>query len=403
MSVSAFDPTRGQTIKGSLPKTPALDMAFVAHWRKKCLAPLSNAVIDTQVLPTAGTTVVAIANANEVQSIALGGATGGSYNLAFGGQVTAGTNQVTNVDVGDSTGGTFTLTIYGQTTTALAWNITKANLQIALRLLTNTGSDVTVTGTDGGQGGTPFILTFTGAHGAVPVTVTGSGASLTGNAHTLTIATATPGVGILYTATAATIQADLVALTSIGTGNVTVTGSVGGPFTVTFTGSLAAQGQALLTSVDGTTGGTGVVLSRTTNGMTGVLDVARNLSVVANVSGVTGNVVVTGVNLNNDAITETLALNGLTSVVGNKAFKAVTSITFPTRTHASDTVSVGIGSKLGLHHKQTNDTVFRTHLNDVIEGTAPTVAFSSTALESNTVLLNSALVAGQFVDFNYLA
>lgn len=401
MSLFAVNPNLGQKILGTGRKTPPLKLAFVARWLKSPIAPVANNVIDTQLLPASGTTVVST-GVNEVQSIALGAATGGSYSLALGGQVTAGTSQVTNVDVGTSTGGTFTLTILGQTTSALAFNITKANLQTALQALSSVGSgNVLVTGTDGGQSGTPFILTFAGALANVPITVTGNSASLTGGTHTLTIASATPGVGIAFNATAATIQSALQALSTIGTGNVTVTGSVGGPFTVTFTGTLAKQGVALLTVVDGTTGGTGVVLTRTTNGTASALDVARNLTCVANVSGVTGNVVVAGTNLNGDAITETLALNGTTTVTGNKAFATVTQITFPTRTHSNDTVSVGVGSKLGLHHKQTNDTVFRTHYNNVIEGTAPTVAFSATALESNTVTLNSSLT-GSPVDFYYL-
>ena len=45
----------------------------------------------------------------------------------------------------------------------------------------------------------------------------------------------------------------------------------------------------------------------------------RALSVVGNVSGITGNVVVTGTNYAKEVITETFALNGSTTVHGTKA------------------------------------------------------------------------------------
>lgn len=78
----------------------------------------------------------------------------------------------------------------------------------------------------------------------------------TGGTFTLTFGGNTT-VGIAPNASAATVQADLVALASIGTGNVTVTGSAGGPWLVDFTGTLgyAAQTQ-MTTNFSGLTGGT---------------------------------------------------------------------------------------------------------------------------------------------------
>jgi hypothetical protein len=61
--------------------------------------------------------------------------------------------------------------------------------------------------------------------------------------------------------------------------------------------------------------------------------VPRALSIVGNVSGITGNVVITGLNYRHEAITETLALNGTGTVHGSKAFLRITSITLPARTH----------------------------------------------------------------------
>lgn len=120
--------------------------------------------------------------------------------------------------------------------------------------------------------------------------------------------------------------------------------------------------------------------------------VPRNLRVKGNAADNAGDVVITGTNYADEEISETFALNGTDAVEGNKAFKTITQITLPAETHAgTDTVSVGVGNKLGLPYKRPHNTVLKAYRNNVLEGTAPTVAFSSTAIESNTVLLNSAL------------
>ena len=61
--------------------------------------------------------------------------------------------------------------------------------------------------------------------------------------------------------------------------------------------------------------------------------VPRALSVVGNVSGVVGNVVITGNNFAGEEIEETLALNQTTTRHGNKAFKEITSIELPEQVH----------------------------------------------------------------------
>lgn len=63
-------------------------------------------------------------------------------------------------------------------------------------------------------------------------------------------------------------------------------------------------------------------------------DVPRTVTVKGNVSGITGNVVITGTNINNVVITDTIALNGTAEVEGVKAFKTVTNIALPARSHA---------------------------------------------------------------------
>lgn len=85
-------------------------------------------------------------------------------------------------------------------------------------------------------------------------TVTEGGSGLT--SFTLTYAGQTTG-SIVAAATAAQVQTALEALSNIGVGDVTVTGSASGPYTVTFGGSLANTNVAQMTATP--TGGSGTV------------------------------------------------------------------------------------------------------------------------------------------------
>jgi len=126
--------------------------------------------------------------------------------------------------------------------------------------------------------------------------------------------------------------------------------------------------------------------------------VPRSIRIKGNAAGIAGNVVITGTNYVGAAITETIALNGATAVEGTKAFKTVTKIDLPVETHAgTDTVSVGWGDKLGLPCKLAHNTVLAAYHDNTKEATAATVVVSATALESNTVDLNTAL-NGKAVD-----
>lgn len=130
-------------------------------------------------------------------------------------------------------------------------------------------------------------------------------------------------------------------------------------------------------------------------------DVPRNVTVKGNDANVSGDVVIEGLNGAKEAITETLALNGSTLVAGNKAFASVTKVTLPHYDTAdTERVRVGLGSKLGLPVKLSRDTILNAYLGGVREATRPTVAVSSSALESNTVTLSSALTgAAVIVDY----
>jgi len=111
-------------------------------------------------------------------------------------------------------------------------------------------------------------------------------------------------------------------------------------------------------------------------------------------------VIVEGTNMNDEVISETLPVfteNTAGSVTGSKAFKTVTKMTIPAMDGAAATVALGFGEKLGLPFKIAHDTVLKSYRNNTLEGTAATVTVSSTALESNTIDLNSAL-NGSVVD-----
>ena len=90
-------------------------------------------------------------------------------------------------------------------------------------------------------------------------TITEGGSGLT--SYTLTYSGQTTA-SISPTATAAEVQAALEALSNIGVGDVTVTGSASGPYTVTFGGALANTNVAQMTATP--TGGTGTVTIATT-------------------------------------------------------------------------------------------------------------------------------------------
>jgi hypothetical protein len=156
--------------------------------------------------------------------------------------------------------------------------------------------------------------------------------------------------------------------------------------------AVAASDTAVHAAITLPTSGTTTVNTSITNPA-----VPRALRIKGNAAGITGNVVITGTNYNGDVITETIVANGASAVEGNKAFKTVTQIVVPTRTQASDTISIGFNEKLGLPYLLAHNAVLFAYLDNAKEGTAPTVTVSTTVLESNTIDLNTAL-SGKIVD-----
>jgi len=104
-------------------------------------------------------------------------------------------------------------------------------------------------------------------------------------------------------------------------------------------------------------------------------------------------VTVYGTNYNDEQISETFlaTVDTANTVTGSKAFKTVTRVTIPAHDGTGATTAVGYGTKLGLPYKLTYNTNFRTFLGTTLEGTAATVVTSTSALESNTITLNSSL------------
>ena len=103
-------------------------------------------------------------------------------------------------------------------------------------------------------------------------------------------------------------------------------------------------------------------------------------------------VTITGTNINDETISETFAFlaNASTATAGTKAFKTVTSISIPAQDGAAATFSVGTGQLIGLPYKLSKKRVLLT-LNDGVVDTAPTLAISTSAYESNTVDFNESL------------
>lgn len=102
------------------------------------------------------------------------------------------------------------------------------------------------------------------------ITITGAPS---GGTFTLTDGAGETTIGMPYDYTAVQVQNALAALPSIGTGNVTVGGPTGGPYTVSFSGALANQAITTMTATNSFTGGESpnvTVATTVAGGVTGV-------------------------------------------------------------------------------------------------------------------------------------
>lgn len=114
-------------------------------------------------------------------------------------------------------------------------------------------------------------------------------------------------------------------------------------------------------------------------------DVCRCLSVKGTKAGatLTGNVVVTGTDYNDEAISETFALNGDSTITGTKAFKSITNVALPGWVTDGDNVVIGVTDKIGMPHKMDGNNILHLLVDGVKEAPAA-VTFSSTVLAQNT-------------------
>jgi hypothetical protein len=132
-------------------------------------------------------------------------------------------------------------------------------------------------------------------------------------------------------------------------------------------------------------------------------DVPRTCTVKGNASGIAGNVVITGTNVDGDEITDTIALNGSTEVEGAKAFATVTSILFPAKTNASgDTVSIGKASSFGLPEIVDHDELM---IKSIFDGSADagTTYVDADEVEKNMYTLAGTANGTKVLDLYYIA
>lgn len=130
------------------------------------------------------------------------------------------------------------------------------------------------------------------------------------------------------------------------------------------------------------------------------LDFPRKLTLVAS-GATTDDCVITGTNIRDEVITETIALNGTNTVTTTKAFKTVTSIALPQV--AGETVDFGWSSALGLDRCMAANEVVLATVAGAYETTRPTVSYDADEVEKNTVLMNTALDGAKDLTLVYVS
>jgi len=205
------------------------------------------------------------------------------------GSGTGGANEVQSVTVQNATGGTFKLFWGSGQTTELAYDAAPTDIAAALAPLVGASGNIAVTGTPGSytvtfQGSLanapqPLLIADTseliGTSATVAIAETTAGAPPTGSGQnevqSVTVQNASGGTfslvwggcetaGIAYNAAADAVATALTAMASIGAGNVAVTGTAGS-YTVTFQGTLAHAPQPLLVPVTSALTGSGAAVA----------------------------------------------------------------------------------------------------------------------------------------------
>lgn len=128
---------------------------------------------------------------------------------------------------------------------------------------------------------------------------------------------------------------------------------------------------------------------------------ARNVTAVCSDTQ-TGNMVITGTDINDDVITETVALTSAVSASSTKAFKTVTNINLPIKV-GSETINVGWGDKIGIPFKLgVSPPICEVTVNGTIETTAPTLTADASDLAKNLLDPNSSLAGTEVCIYWYL-
>jgi hypothetical protein len=162
----------------------------------------------------------------------------------------------------------------------------------------------------------------------------------------------------------------------------------------------AASGSALLHAAITLTAGT-----PTTSAGIAALDVPRVLSVSGVAGTEAGNVVITGKNIEDDTIVDTIVVSGSPVVPGTMAFKSVSSIKTPAWTSGSaggEKVTIGTTDSLGLENRLSIDSIFMTSVGGAGETTRPTVHVDADDIELNFAKPYTACDGAKDVVFAYL-
>jgi hypothetical protein len=108
-------------------------------------------------------------------------------------------------------------------------------------------------------------------------------------------------------------------------------------------------------------------------------DVPRTITVKGNLSGISGNVTISGRNILGEFMTDVIALNGATEVEGAKAFASITNIRLPVQTHSA-TAQAETATAVGTITGSGNASVVVTAAG--MSGTPKTISVA--VLENDT-------------------
>lgn len=331
---------------------PSSASTLLRRFSARCIQPIHGSKDSKEMavtLPVSisypmGTILGEVIGTNEVQTVTLGaGNTGGTFTLTFAGSTTgaiafnatAATVQAALVAIatlsgnaiqtltlnGAPTGGFFSIAFRGKMTDPIAYNATAAVVQTALEGVAGTGN-FTVSGSAGG----PYTVTAAGFLAGLPIpALEAFYGNLLPSTASATFAVVNPGGG--------------------GSENVTVTGSAGGPYTVTFQDSFGGTNVAAMTGTGSLTGG------------------ANTVTIATSTAGVAGTA-------------KSMKKWSSTATDGSQTAKAI--LKYDCQTDASGNIIMGQNAVGGEHGETWDNTPawFRGDfdLNDLVDATATNIA-----------------------------